>query len=198
MEPRRHMNKLDARVRAFNLILERSFSRGQFTLVSGKKSNYYIDLKPTSLHPEGANLLADLVLQLLNEKHLPVDAIGGLEMGAVPLQMGVTLVSGQSGKPLPGFIVRKAAKDHGTKRKIESAIDLKGKNVVVLDDVTTTGESALEAVTAAEQAGARVLLVLSMVDREEGAEELYQRKQIPFDRLFRIREFLDATADQVK
>src|ERR1700693_2598253 len=133
MEPRRSTNKLETRVKAFNLILERSFSRGQFTLVSGKKSDFYLDLRPTSLHPEGANLLAQLVLQFLNEKQLPVDAIGGLEVGAVPVQTAVTVVSGQQGKPIPGFIVRKSVKDHGTKKKIESAIDLKGKNVVVLD-----------------------------------------------------------------
>jgi orotate phosphoribosyltransferase len=196
MEPRRSPNKLETRVKTFNLILERSFRRGKFTLASGKESDFYLDLKPTSLHPEGSNLLAQLILQYIQEKQLSVDAIGGLEMGAVPLQTAVTMVSGQIGRPLPGFIVRKAVKDHGTRRKIETAIDLKGKNVLVLDDVTTTGESAMEAVTAARQVGANVLLVLSMVDRGEGAEQTYQREKIPFDRLFHIREFLAATADQ--
>ena len=99
--------------------------------------------------------------------NLQVDYVGGLEMGAVPLISVINMVSYHRRKPIPGFFVRKQVKDHGTKKKIETAGDLKGKNVVILDDVTTSGESAFEAVTAVKEIGANVLLVLSIVDRED-------------------------------
>ena len=95
-------------------------------------------------------------------------------MGAVPLVSAVTVLSLTKPKRLPGFVVRKQVKDHGTKKTIETGEDLNGKNVVVLDDVTTTGESAMHAVEAAQQAGANIILVLSIVDREEGAAEFYK------------------------
>ena len=110
-------------------------------------------------------------------------------MGAVPLISVINMVSYHRRKPIPGFFVRKQVKDHGTKKKIETAGDLKGKNVVILDDVTTSGESAFEAVTAVKEIGANVLLVLSIVDREEGATEFYARAGIPFERIFTTSDF---------
>jgi orotate phosphoribosyltransferase len=194
MNARRSGNPLETRVRAFDIILKRSFSRGKFILASGRESDFYLDMKPTMFDPEGANLLSELVLQRL--KGMNVDRVGGLEMGAVPLVTSVSMMSVTAERQLPGFSVRKAVKDHGTKKRIESAGDLKGKNVVILEDVTTTGGSAMEAVTEARNAGAHVVLVLSIVDRGEGAEEFFKEKAIPFDRLFHVREFLAATADQ--
>jgi orotate phosphoribosyltransferase len=188
------VTKLETRVRAFEIILERSFERGKFILASGKESDFYLDMKPTMFNPEGANILAELVLNRV--KGIDVDYLGGLEMGAVPLVTAASMLSLNTGRPLPGFSVRKTVKDHGTKKRIEAAGDLKGKNVVILEDVTTTGCSAMEAVTEARNAGANVLLVLSIVDRGEGAEEFYKEKGIPFDRLFHVREFLAATADR--
>jgi orotate phosphoribosyltransferase len=178
------------RARAFDLIKERSCARGKFILASGKETNFYLDLKPTMFHPEGANLVARLLLDKLKDR--PVDYVGGLELGAVPLVTAVSLVSAETARPIPGFFVRKNVKDHGTKKRIEAVRDLRGKNVAILEDVTTTGGSSMEAVEAAQDAGAQVVLVLTVVDRREGAAESFAAKGLPFEWLFRLDEFLAA------
>jgi len=184
--------KLDARVKAFRKLLELSFRRGRFKLASGKESDFYLDLKPTMFNPEGASLLAQLVLDRIQD--LPVDYIGGLELGAVPVVTTVAMLSAGTPRPIPGFFVRKAAKDHGTKRLVEAVNDLTGKNVVILEDVTTTGGSAMQAIAAARAAGANVILVLSIVDRGEGAAEFFQQQGIAFQWLFHMQDFIAATA----
>lgn len=180
------------RTRAFNLIKAKSFAKGKFTLASGKESDYYLDMKPTMFDPEGANVLSEIILDKLEK--LEVDYIGGLALGAVPLISAVTMLSHDRERQFPGFFVRKEVKDHGTKKLVEGVdeADLKGKRVVILDDVTTTGSSAMIAVEAARTAGANVILVLSIVDREEGAAEFYQTQGIPFECLFRASEFMAA------
>jgi orotate phosphoribosyltransferase len=188
----RSADKLALRVRAFNLIRERSYREGDFTLASGRKSKFYLDMKPTMLHPEGAHTLSQLVLDKI--KDWKVDAVGGLAMGAVPLVTAVSLASSGTARPLPAFVVRKEVKDHGTMLKVETAIDLKGKNVAILEDVTTSGESADIAVNRAREAGANVALVLSIVDRGEGAVDFYKKRNIPFEWLFRLSEFQSGTA----
>jgi orotate phosphoribosyltransferase len=179
-----------ARAQAFNLIKDKSFSKGRFTLASGNVTDYYLDLKPTMFDPEGARLLADLILSRLEE--VRVDLIGGLAIGAVPLVSHVLLRSASTNRPIAGFFVRKSVKDHGTKKLIEGTNDIAGKTVVILDDVTTTGESAMEAAEAARKAGATVALVLSVVDRQEGAMEFFQDRGIPFAWLFTASEFMRA------
>ena len=185
-------NKLDARVQAFAKLLELSFRRGKFKLASGKESDFYLDLKPTMFNPEGASLLAQLVLDRIKE--LPVDYVGGLELGAVPVVTTVAMLSAGTARPIPGFFVRKAVKDHGTKRLVEAVNDLTGKNVVILEDVTTTGGSAMQAIAAARAAGANIILVLSIVDRGEGALEFFQQRGIAFQWLFQMQDFIAATA----
>jgi orotate phosphoribosyltransferase len=185
------MNKLSTRARAFNLIKERSFRRGDFVLASGKKSKFYLDMKPTMFHPEGANLLSDLIFERIQD--LKPDYVGGLEMGAVPLVSAINLLSQMRNQPISGFFVRKEVKDHGTKNRVESAGEIKGKRVVILEDVTTSGSSAMQAVKAVQAEGANVLLILSMVDREEGATEFFAKEKLPFDSLFRVSEFLAAS-----
>jgi orotate phosphoribosyltransferase len=113
-------------------------------------------------------------------------------MGAVPLIAPVAMRSVEFGRRLPGFFVRKAVKDHGTKKRVDGT-DIAGKTVVILEDVTTTGASAMDAVKAVEEAGANVALVLSILDRGEGAAELYAKAGIPFKSLFRAEEFLAAS-----
>jgi orotate phosphoribosyltransferase len=185
-------NKLDARVDAFRKILELSFKRGKFVLASGQESEFYLDLKPTMFNPEGASLLAQLVFDRI--KDLPVDYIGGLELGAVPIVTTVAMLSAPTPWPIPGFFVRKAVKDHGTKRLVEAVKDLSGKNVVILEDVTTTGGSAMQAIVAARAVGANVILVLSVVDRGEGASEFFRQQGIAFQWLFHMQDFIAATA----
>jgi orotate phosphoribosyltransferase len=177
----------DLRERLADLIKERSFRRGNFTLASGKQSPYYFDSKPTMLHPEGAALLAELIVQELSA--VEADCVGGLEMGAVPLIAPVAIKSREAGRPLLGFFVRKAPKDHGTRQRIEG-LDVAGKTAIILEDVTTTGGSAMQAVEEVRKAGGQVALVLSILDRGEGAAELYAAAGVPFKSLFRAEEFL--------
>jgi orotate phosphoribosyltransferase len=175
------------RNRLFELIKERSFRRGNFTLASGKQSSYYFDSKPTMLHPEGATLLAQLIFDAL--KDVSADCVGGLEMGAVPLIAPVAMRSLEAGQPLMGFFVRKTPKDHGTRQRVEG-IDMAGKTAVIVEDVTTTGGSAMQAVEEVKKAGGKVALVISILDRGEGARELYAAAGVPFTSLFTAEEFL--------
>jgi orotate phosphoribosyltransferase len=175
------------RQRLFDLIKERSFRRGRFTLASGKESAYYFDSKPTMLHPEGAALLAELIVNEIDG--VEADCVGGIEMGAVPLIAPVAMKSLEAGRPLYGFFVRKTPKDHGTRQRIEG-LDLSGRTAVIVEDVTTTGGSAMQAVDVVREAGGRVALVLSILDRGEGAAELYASTGVPFKSLFKAEEFL--------
>jgi len=191
--PRVPRDKLALRNKVFNIIKERSFSRGRFVLASGRESSYYLDMKPTMLHADGATLLAQLILKRLEGSE--IHYIGGLEVGAVPLLSPIAIFSKSTARPISGFFVRKTVKDHGTKKLIEGVAegDLKGKKVVILDDVTTTGESAMLAVKAAQDAGGEVCFVLSIVDREEGAPEFFEKAGVEFKALFRASELLHAT-----
>jgi orotate phosphoribosyltransferase len=149
-------------------IYVRSFSydpEGGFTLSSGKKSDVYIDVKKTSLSAEGMQLIGYACYQEI--KLAPVDAIGGLTLGADPIAYATALMSTQYGKPVDVFVVRKKAKEHGTKQCIEGNLK-PGSNVIVVEDVLTTGGSAIQAVKKMQEAGHNVLGVLAIVDREEG------------------------------
>lgn len=178
----------ERRNQLFMLLRERAFRRGRVMLASGKESNYYFDMKPAMLDPDGAELMAELILQEL--QGVMADAVGGLEMGAVPLIAPVAMKSPAHGRYLPGFFVRKAVKDHGTQKRIDGN-DIQGKSVVILEDVTTTGGSAMDAVKVVEDAGAKVALVISILDRGEGAAELYAKAGVPFKSLFKAEEFLN-------
>lgn len=174
----------------FDVIKAKSFAKRKIKLASGRESNFYFDMKPTMFDPEGSNLLADMVFQRL--EGLNIDYIGGLAVGAVPLVSTIAMLSFQRKKPLPGFFVRQEIKDHGTRRKIEGTVteSLKGSRVVILDDVTTSGGSAMDAVEAAKAAGASVILVLAIVDRLEGATETFAAAGVPFDALFTRDDFM--------
>jgi orotate phosphoribosyltransferase len=179
------------RARAFALIQERSFLRGQFVLASGKTSQYFLDMKPTMFDPEGSCVLAELLLDQLSD--VKADYVGGLALGAVPLISTLTMLSHQRNRPVSGFFVRKEVKDHGTKKLVEglrSGESLQGKKVVIIDDVTTTGGSSMIAVDAVLESGAEVILGLSVVDREQGAAETYGKRNIPFRAIFSARDFL--------
>ena len=129
-----------ARRRLIDIVKARSFSTGGETkLVSGRSTNFYFNMKPSMLHPEGAHLMALLILEALRGAR--VDLIGGLEMGAVPLATAVAIASHAQGRPLPAFFVRKQAKEHGARKLVEGLAPgetLEGKRVVILEDVTTT------------------------------------------------------------
>jgi orotate phosphoribosyltransferase len=178
----------------FEIIYRHSFGRGDVTLSSGKKSNYYFDMKPSMLDPRGAHLMAKCLLAEV----LAVggEYVGGLEMGAVPITGAICQLSYTAGTPVSGFFVRKRAKAHGAKKLIEglkAGETVRGKRLVVIDDVTTSGASALVAVEACRQEGADVRLVVSVVDRCEGAAEACADQGIPFKSLFVATDFLDRT-----
>ena len=159
------------------LLRRKSLVRGTFTLASGKVSDYYIDCKLTTLDPEGAVLTGYTVLELLEEKGIQADAIGGPPIGAHPIVSAVAAVSyvrtklEGKGKPLPAFLIREQHKSYGLQKQIEG-IDLKKiSKVVIIDEVCTTGKSTREALKVVEDAGLQVLAVVSLVDREEGGSE---------------------------
>lgn len=183
-------NHHDARARLFEIVKSKSFVRGHVVLASGKESDHYFDMKPSMFDPEGADLLAELIFARISETG--GDIVGGLEMGAVPLITPISIASRRAGRPMPGFFVRKTVKDHGTKKLVEGLSDVAGKRVVIVEDVTTTGGSAMKAVEALTAAGATITLVISILDREEGAETLYAKAGIPFASLFKASEFLSS------
>ena len=181
----------DARARLADIIRKRSFGRGEITLASGRKSDFYFNLKPTMLDAEGASLLAELTVDaLISEK---IDYVGGLEMGAVPIAGAIAQLSFMRGHPIQAFFVRKKPKEHGAKLTVEGLAkgeSLQGKRVVVVEDVTTTGGSALKAVEVVREAGGDIVFVLTMVDREEGAADTFKEAGLAFRSLFRAAEFL--------
>jgi orotate phosphoribosyltransferase len=181
-----------ARSRLIEIVRERSFSTGTETrLVSGRSTNFYFNMKPSMLDPEGGALIAELILGALAPGE--VDLVGGLEMGAVPLAVAVAVLSQRAGRPLRAFFVRKQAKDHGARQLIEGLApgeSVRGKRVAVLEDVTTTGGSAMKAIEALKAEGAVIARVISLVDRQEGAAEAFRAAGLPFTALLSAADFL--------
>lgn len=176
-----------AKARLLEIIKAKSLLLGQFKLVSGAVSNYYLDMKPTMFDPEGAHLVAELVCDLLEDER-DVEAIGGLELGAVPIIVAVCARSWQ-GRPVDGFVVRKEIKDHGTERKIDGNFK-PDSTVVLIDDVTTKGGSVMKAVHAVRARGATVKKIITLVDRLEGAEENLGKEGIELVALYTTRDLL--------
>ncbi len=162
------MTTQSPREQLLHLIAERSFRLGDFTLSSGRKSDYYIDCRTTTLHAQGANLTGQVFLDLIRKQGWAPDAIGGLTMGADPIVTAVSLLSAQdtAHKPIHGFLVRKSEKGHGMGRRIEGFQE-KGAKVVIVDDACTTGASTIQAIAAAREFGFEVVGTVCLVEREE-------------------------------
>ena len=152
------------------MLAERSARRGQFTLASGRQSTLYIDARLTTMSPDGLAVIGPLALAALHEVDWRVHAIGGLTLGADPISYAIAYASAETASPLRAFTVRKEAKAHGTGRLIEGPFR-EGDRVAVIEDVITTGGSALRAVEAVRAAGGTVAGVLALVDREEGGRD---------------------------
>lgn len=182
-----------ARERLIAIIKERSFQSGrEITLASGRTSTYYFNMKPTMLDAEGAHLIATLILEAI--EGLSADLVGGLEMGAVPIASAVAAVSHGTGKPVNAFFVRKQAKEHGTKSLIEGLAageSLKGKKVVVVEDVTTTGGSSIKAAEQVRGEGGEVVAVVTVVDRQEGAEDAFAAAGLKLTPILTLADFKD-------
>lgn len=168
-----------------DLIVKDAYVEGDFTLSSGAKSSYYINCKQVTLSATGALALGRLLLP-----QLPSDtaAVAGLTLGADPMVSAVSIVSAYENQPIPALIIRKKPKGHGTKAYIEGPSLAEGSKVIVLEDVVTTGGSALTAVERLRAAGYEVTQILALVDREQGGTELYQAQEIEFQALFSIQE----------
>ncbi|HSL69480.1 MAG TPA: orotate phosphoribosyltransferase [Longimicrobiales bacterium] len=180
---------MSERNRLLELLAERSLRRGDFVLASGKRSPSYIDARLTTMSGTGQQLIGELGWAALTEAGWKPRAIGGLTLGADPVAYAIAHVSARHGQELDAFTVRKEAKTHGTGKLIEGVFQ-SGWPVVIVEDVITTGESAVRALQAVRAAGASVLGVLAVVDREEGGSERLQAEGVSVRSLARVSELL--------
>jgi orotate phosphoribosyltransferase len=176
---------MDKREKLKKLLLEKSYREGTFTLTSGKTSDFYIDGKQTTLDAEGAYLCGHLLLDVIREIEEPISAVGGMTLGADPLVTAVSVVSYIEGSPIPAFIVRKEAKGHGTGNYLEGKSNLQpGSRVALVEDVVTTGGTLIKVIDRVKNAGFKVGLVATIVDREEGGAEALAAHGYPLRAVF--------------
>ncbi len=175
------------------LLAERSTRVGHFTLASGKQSKYYIDARLTTMSPEGLSVIGPLALAALRKSGWRIDAIGGLTLGADPISYAISYASAHSDQPLRAFTVRKEAKTHGTGKVIEGPFQ-EHDRVAVIEDVITTGGSALRAIEAVRAANGSVTGVLALVDREEGGRQAIEATGIPVISLVTASEIIRSLA----
>jgi len=169
------------------LIREKALKLGDFTLASGKKSTYYLDGKQVTLDPAGSLLVAEGILDLLDPEAMPA-AVGGMSIGADPITAAVVTMSAVRGTPLRGFMVRKQSKGHGTNQYIEGPVQ-PGEEVVIVEDVVTTGGSSLEAIERVEAFGMKVKGVIAIIDRMEGGAAAFATGGYELASLLTIRDF---------
>lgn len=180
---------MSSRRRLIELLAARSARRGTFTLASGKQSSFYIDARLTTMSPEGLSAIGSVGLAMIRERGWNPDSIGGLTLGADPVSYAISYASASEAHPIRAFTVRKEAKSHGTGKLIEGPFNASDR-VVVTEDVITTGGSALRAMEALRAAGATILGVLAVVDREEGGREAIEATGIPVATIARVSEIL--------
>ncbi|MGK7953209.1 MAG: orotate phosphoribosyltransferase [Xenococcaceae cyanobacterium] len=181
----------ELRKKLLSLLTKFAYKEGDFTLSSGAKSSYYINCKQVTLRADGALIIGRLFFSLLPED---TQAVAGLTLGADPLVSAVSVVSAYGDRPIPALIIRKEPKGHGTKAYLEGPSLAKGSKVVVLEDVVTTGRSAMLAVERLQAAGYQVEQIMALVDRKQGGKELYQSHGLKFKPLFSIEELQQYTA----
>lgn len=177
-----------------DLFCQLAYQEGDFVLSSGQRSSYYINGKQVTLHPQGALAIGRLLLSHLSTK---TQAVAGLTLGADPIVSAVSVVSAYENRPLPALIIRKEAKGHGTRAYIEGPTLPDNTEIVVLEDVVTTGQSAMKAVERLKQAGYKVNEVIALVDRQQGGAQLYQSAGLQFQSVFSIEE-IQARSRQLK
>ena len=182
------MSKESTRTRLRDLLAERALILGPITLSSGKQSNHYFDCRRLTLNSVGADLVGDAVLDVIQELPEKPLAIGGLTHGADPIIVAVMMKARHRGLSIDGFFVRKEAKAHGTKNRIENA-PKPGTKVVIVDDVVTAGGSVLKAIDDAEQAGCEVVAAITLVDRKEGGGDKIRAKIARYIPLFTLDDF---------
>jgi orotate phosphoribosyltransferase len=159
-----------ARERLRQLIVDLAVVRGKVTLASGIEADYYVDLRRVTLHHEASRYVGQVMLAMLDEAGISFAAVGGLTMGADPVGHAIMRTAGDQGRAVDMFVVRKGQKSYGMGRQVEGP-PVEGRDVVVVEDTSTTGGSALTAVEALQRAGANVVAVAIIVDRRTGAKE---------------------------
>jgi orotate phosphoribosyltransferase len=172
------------------LVREHALQFGQFTLASGKQASFYLDCRKITLHPQGSNLIAAGMLDGITSNRFPSvpDAVGGLAIGADPITASIVVLAGQRGLPLRGFMVRKEPKTHGTGKLVEGPVT-PGMKCVIVEDVITSGGSALRAVESAKDFGMEVLGIYGVIDRLEGGREAIEHAGLPLTTLLTINDF---------
>lgn len=183
---------MEMRQRLQELLLEKSYRRGKVKLSSGRESDFYIDGKQTTLSAEGAYLCGSLLFEMISSNSQSIEAVGGMTLGADPLVTAVSLISYLEKKPIPAFIVRKEAKQHGTGNFLEGASNLPaGACVALLEDVVTTGGTLLSVIDRVQAHGLKVGLVATVVDRQEGGVEALAARGYQLKSIFTREDFLD-------
>lgn len=174
-----------------DLMEREALQRGTFTLASGKTANYYLDCRRITLHPKGAGMIGTAMLNFISGnaggEGIP-DAVGGMAIGADPITASIVTIAGMQDIELSGFMVRKEPKGHGMGRQVEGPVEA-GQNVVIVEDVITSGGSAIKAVEAAREFGLNVLYVLAIIDRLAGGEAAFAEKGLKLHTLTTIRDF---------
>lgn len=178
--------------RLLELLRVKAFAEREVTLSSGKKSNFYIDCKQVSLDAEGACLIGELFHAVIGEVAPRAVAVGGLTLGADPIATATSVLSFQKGKPLAAFIVRKEPKGHGTNQYLEHTGLVPGTEVVVVEDVVTTGAATIKAIERSKEFGLVPVHALALVDRMEGGREAIAAlfPTTPLTTLFNRNNFL--------
>lgn len=185
------MREEDIRNKLKEIITRRSLRFGEFILASGKKSNYYINGKNTTLEPEGLNLICKIFLNWIKKEFADIKGVGGPTLGADPIVGGIVALSIEQKNPLKGFIIRKEPKGHGTNQWIEGRDNFSsGEKVILIEDVITTGGTSFKSIEKIKSAGLILKGVFCIVDRMQGAEEKFNSAGIPFRAIFTIDEFL--------
>ncbi len=183
----------DNRATLLQLLAERSYMEGDFVLTSGAHSTFYVDIKRTSYDAEGRRLMGEAIADWLEAEGIEPDCVGGLTLGADAIAHAVGTAMAARGRPVHEACVRKAAKGHGRRQRIEGNF-VPGERVLVLDDVVTTGGSTLQAIEAFREAGSEILAALAIVDREQGGAENLEAADVRFAGLFTIAELKSAKA----
>lgn len=182
---------IELKKRLAEILAEKSYKEGDFTLASGKKSEYYFDCRQTALHPEGSWLIGQLFVDLISklENATEITGVGGMTLGADPLVAATAVISHEKGCPLPALIVRKKAKGHGTGQYVEGLANFsQGDTVIMLEDVVTTGGSVLTAAERIKDAGLNVSDICVVLDREEGGREALKEKGYELHAIFTRKE----------
>ena len=181
------LKSAELKEKLFNLLNQEALKRGKFVLSSGRQSNYYLDGRVITLNPQGAYLVASIILDMLKGEVL--DAVGGPTLGADPIVGALAVLSYINEQPIKTFIVRKQAKEHGTLQQVEGPALKNGDRVILVDDVATSGKAILEAKQALDKIGVIAQKAIVIVDRNQGAIDNLAKAGIKLESIFKIADF---------